>query len=227
MTFFSLPYYNVIPLKALESSTSILLIQVFSTILVAVFVMHIIYQLSTGKWRDFLGDKYNSTQKFVYWSSMALIALLCATAAVIGAGAIGLTSLLDILPQWITQTAIPLRTLVFHLVIAVGIVETYTLISPAPTGGYDIENYLNEHKKIKEAIETKTREKTFMCVPFSDLIKNLGIDLDTLKKHLKLMEIDDYGKLNEEEGRFCLSKPIEELRERLKERKGDTTSLKK
>jgi len=217
VTFFSLSYYNVIPLKALESTTSIMLIQVFSAILSVAFMVHIIYQLTTGGWRDFIGVNYTSAQKFVYWSSMALIAILCITAVIIGAGAMGLTFIYDILPSWIIQSAIPLRALAFHLVIAVGIVHTGTFISPAAS--YDIEDYLDEHKKIKEVIEAKTEKKILRCVNLSDLAGGLGIDIAALKKHLKLMEIDDYGKFNNDKKTFCLSKPIEKLTEHLKEKK--------
>jgi len=91
VTFFSLSYYNVIPIKALESTISILVVQVFSAILGVAFVIHMLYQLTTGGWTDFLEAKYTPTQKFVYWSSMALIAVLCITAVIIGAGAMGLT----------------------------------------------------------------------------------------------------------------------------------------
>jgi len=97
-----------------------------------------------------------------------------------------------------------------------------TFISPTatgPVGSYDIETYLDEHKKIKEAIEVKTEKKILRCVNLSDLTGSLGMDTKALKKHLKLMEIDEYGEFNNEKKLFCLSKPVEKLRERMKEKK--------
>ena len=113
VTVLSVPHY-IFGGDAIASSA----IQVFSILLGAVFVAYIIYALMTKSW-----ERYTGIAKLTFWAAMTVIALLCLTGLVVGfySGAVPLIPDGMNLPQWIDQTAIPLRTLTFYLVIAVGI----------------------------------------------------------------------------------------------------------
>ncbi len=81
------------------------------------------------------------------------------------------------------------------------------------------KEYVESHKRVKKKIEEKGTQSKRPCVSVGDIAEELGMDIRTLRAHLELMEIDEYGTyLDDKERYFCPMERIEEIAERLKKK---------
>lgn len=73
--------------------------------------------------------------------------------------------------------------------------------------------YLQNHRRIKEKIEEEMKNGACICVNVNDLASKLRMDARTVKTHLDIMKIDDYGTyLDEKKQLFCSLEGVERLR---------------
>ena len=80
--------------------------------------------------------------------------------------------------------------------------------------------YENTHKKVKKVVDEKTTKKACGCVSVNEIASELMMDPRTVKKHLGVMEIDEYGKyLDPNEKIFCSREGIEGLAKSFKKKK--------
>ncbi len=85
-------------------------------------------------------------------------------------------------------------------------------------------DYLEAHRKIKNAIERKAEERDCGCVSVKNIANELRMDTRTVRAHLELMRIDDYGEYLDDEGKlFCpidgAEKFVNRLREKIEKKK--------
>ena len=56
-----------------------------------------------------------------------------------------------------------------------------------------LTKYAQDHLRVKETIELMQKEAKSKCIIVSDLAKEVNMDPRTLKKHLQILEIDEWG----------------------------------
>ncbi len=81
-----------------------------------------------------------------------------------------------------------------------------------------VEDYLHTHEKIKK-IMRRAVEDAYCCVSVDDVANELGIDSNTARVHLDIMEIDEFGSyVDRAHEMFCTAEGIERIRERLRKK---------
>ena len=102
-------------------------IKILSFVLGGIFGLYLLLVVLNGTWRNY--TKLSITAA-AFWGGLLVIALLCATGVGVGfySGEIPLMPNWADLPQWIDQSIIPLRAMVFYMTIAVGIICASLLI---------------------------------------------------------------------------------------------------
>ena len=82
------------------------------------------------------------------------------------------------------------------------------------------DDYVETHKKVKKTVEEKTTKKDCGCVSVNDIAVELKMDPRTVRKHLGLMEVDEYGKyLDADKKIFCSKNGVERLANSFKKKK--------
>ena len=66
------------------------------------------------------------------------------------------------------------------------------------------QDYLAGHKRIRDRLLELAGEGEYACVDVSQLAYHLGMDIRTVKAHLKIMELDAIGVfVDPSEKQFC------------------------
>lgn len=83
--------------------------------------------------------------------------------------------------------------------------------------GGNVTEYLQNHRRIKERIEEEMKNEACVCVNVNDLASKLRMDARTVKTHLDIMKIDDYGTyLDGKKQLFCPIEGVERLRDQFR-----------
>lgn len=87
--------------------------------------------------------------------------------------------------------------------------------------------YVVTHRRIKNKIEERIKNKRCGCIHVNSVAKGLKMDVRTLRKHLELMKIDSYGTyLDDKKQMFCSYNGLDTLKNRarkeIKEEKIDS-----
>ncbi|MCK4863339.1 MAG: hypothetical protein KAS25_03535 [Dehalococcoidales bacterium] len=85
-------------------------------------------------------------------------------------------------------------------------------------------DYISKHQQIKEKLIDLTRENKRACFDVAKLAYQLGMDIRTVRAHLKVMEVDMVGFfMDPGEKQFCTKEGIALLSDmlKLKDKDGD------
>ena len=98
-----------------------ILIKIFSFVLGGLFGWYLLMVILNKTWKNYTKL---SLPAVAFWGGLLAIAILCATGIGVGfySGEIPLMPAWADLPQWIDQSIVPLRAIVFYMTIAVGII---------------------------------------------------------------------------------------------------------
>jgi len=78
-------------------------------------------------------------------------------------------------------------------------------------------DYIAKHQQIRNKLVELVREKERACVDVSQLASQLGMDIRTVRAHLKIMEVDAIGVfMDPSEKQFCTKEGIALLANMLK-----------
>ena len=78
-------------------------------------------------------------------------------------------------------------------------------------------DYIAKHQQIRNKLVDLVREGEFACVEVSQLASKLGMDIRTVRAHLKIMEVDAVGVfMDPAEKQFCTKEGVAVLANMLK-----------
>jgi len=78
-------------------------------------------------------------------------------------------------------------------------------------------DYIAKHRQIRNKLLDLAREGGFACVEVSQLASKLGMDIRTVRAHLKVMEVDTLGVFTDPtQKQFCTKEGISILANMLK-----------
>jgi len=79
------------------------------------------------------------------------------------------------------------------------------------------QDYIAKHQQIKNKLVELVKENEHACVDVSQLTSQLGMDIRTVRAHLKIMEVDTVGVfMDPSEKQFCTKEGIAMLSNMLK-----------
>jgi predicted ArsR family transcriptional regulator len=79
--------------------------------------------------------------------------------------------------------------------------------------------YLQNHRRVKSEIKEQLKNEACVCVNVNDLADKLHMDPRTVKTHLDIMKIDDYGTyLDDKKTVFCPIEGVERLTDQFKKK---------
>jgi len=69
---------------------------------------------------------------------------------------------------------------------------------------------VEQHEKILEVVQN-----TDECISVFELVDLTGYEEETVKEHLKIMELNKFGTFSSEDGEFCSYTTLEKMKERM------------
>ena len=69
---------------------------------------------------------------------------------------------------------------------------------------------VEQHEKILEVVQN-----TDECISVLELVDLTGYEEETVKEHLKIMELNKFGTFSSEDGEFCSYTTLEKMKERM------------